>query len=363
MALLKDLRVLVAPAFITLPLVATPAALLIPVEIAVMTAWCGLLFCRLFRNTGLIFSVIALVILAYIYGSELTKQEGYWFYLCLSSLVASLFVYTTTVEPPPKTVATPTPKPEVIEPEIKENPEILELRKQLQQMVQWQYRAIEAEQALEQEKSLYLQNQETNSEAIQKVSEFEERVKELQCKLSSFEAADVRIDENQAILEKLRDEHQQLLEKYSKAEIEHADMATCFRHLNEELRLSEERCKLLQSSKESAQVENAIETPQDLMSAWQEADRELRRYRGLHQQLREQFDTQSQALEEARKERFLALEELSSTQIKLKDSQWDDAQAHLEHTSKLVAELTAKEDEILSLEEILSKTKTPRSKF
>ncbi|MFA6915725.1 MAG: hypothetical protein WC222_04955 [Parachlamydiales bacterium] len=359
MSLVKDLRVLIAPAFITLPLVATPAALLIPVEIAVITAWTGLLFCRLFRNSGLIFSVIALAILAYIYGGELTKYEGYWFYLCLASLCASLFVYTTTVEPPQNKIPAATPKDVEPEPEVKVDPEVIELRKQLQQLVQWQYRAVEAEQALEQEKALYSQNVDNASQASAKVIELEQTLRIAQSQIASYQEAGERIDENKVLFEKLKEEHAQVLENFVKVQAEHADLTTCFRHLNEELRLAEEKCKQIQVKEE---VENTLETPQDLLSAWQEADREYRRYRGLHQQLREQFETQSQALEEARKDRFIALEELNSERIKLKESQWEDAQSHLEHTSKLVAELSAKEEELLALEELITKTKVPRGR-
>lgn len=355
MSLVKDLRVLLAPALITLPLAAAPAALIVPVEIAVITAWAGLLFCRLFRNKGLILSVLAITALAYVYGQELSKQESYWFYLCLASLSVSLVVYFSTIEPKPmpaplKSATEPEPLPEV-----KEDPELIELRKQVQHLVQWQYRAVEVEQALEQERSLHQQNSDNNVQANFKIKDLEHALQESLEKIKAFEEATKTVDEKNDKYEKLQQDHQKLLEQQAALNAEYSDLKTCFEHLNTELRLAEENNKQQCQTKE--EEGEKVEAPLDLLTAWQEADREYRRYRGLHTQLRTQFDEQTQALEEARKERFNAIEQLNNENIRWKEHQWEDAQTHLEHTAKLLSELTAKEEEVLALEGLLARAR------
>lgn len=335
----NKLRPLLAPALATVPLAVAPPALFVFAEGLVAAAWVGLPLCALYRGKGLFITLAALTALTVWYAYLLQPLELYWLITCAISLGCSLMAYLSLTENKVEQKIEPQ-QVAVNEPD----PELLELRKQVQGLVQWQYRAIEAEQALEQERYQVAQ-----CRAALEADKKEPEPVPAPVQESVVEEPKVDVEELlRAQKERLDEEKAKVIEQLAALRSEHADLSTCYEHLNKEL-------LLLQTEKPVEEKEEAVCAPADLYTAWQEADREHRKFKGLYVQLREQFDAQTKALDDSRRERFYAEEAVNQGLINKRESELEESFLQIKAWEKLTAALVAREEEIARLEEVVQR--------
>lgn len=283
-----------------LPLIFAPLSLMVYVKQLVLMTWFGISLGKIFNTKGTLLSLILLSSFAIWIGfSPITDYQKYWLYACAASLACSMLVYLLNE----KKINLPTlPEPS----EASENSELDDLKKQLKQLVQYQYRCLETEQALEHEK----QRHQILKISFQSICEEKEELKieafNLQQTLQEVkQGSDSHQNETQVLIEKIKN----LNESFEKLQIEHADLSICYQHLNHELQVAEKKCEQLETSNDNCYG------PQNLLQAWQHSDREQRRFQGLYLQLQEQFEELSERLSLTRKQLFESEERNESAKI------------------------------------------------
>lgn len=313
MPMLKEIFPLFSSALTLLPLLFAPYSLALLVKQLVITAWIGMPLSRLFQTKGRIFSWIILAVVAAWGGyAQTNSYNAYWLYLCAASLACSTFLFSLRETNPPQ----PAPELPVFVPEPPDNTELTELKKQIQQLVPWQYRALEAEQALEQERGQLALSAAKNEELGDKISI-------LQKTLEEYEVQNQKENQSECSIETLK----ALEAKFEKLQLEHADLTTCYQHLNNELQEAEKHKDIVKESEEYH--------PQDLLKAWQESDREQRRYKGLYHQLQEQFEEQADTLKKNRKQLFETEEILNAERIAFFEMDLENGYAYIKALGEL----------------------------